>query len=110
MIERRLAGPRRIDASRWHLNRGEAVPQVQESEPTDNTGLRLGGAVYGFYTAACDISSPFLRILRQTPVILLTLELLMDLVFVAAMAGLWGLMVLLVWGLKKLEKPQGGRP
>ena len=33
----------------------------------------------------------------------------MDIVFIAAAAGLWGLMVLLVWGLKKLEKPQGGQ-
>ena len=34
----------------------------------------------------------------------------MDFVFIAAAAGLWGLMVLLVGGLKRLEKPQGGRP
>jgi len=34
----------------------------------------------------------------------------MDIVFIAAAAGLWGLMVLLVWGLKKLEQPAGGRP
>jgi hypothetical protein len=34
----------------------------------------------------------------------------MDIVFIAAAAGLWGLMVLLVLGFKKLEKPQGGRP
>ncbi len=34
----------------------------------------------------------------------------MDFVFVAAVAGLWGLMVLLVRGFRKLEKPQGGRP
>ena len=34
----------------------------------------------------------------------------MDIVFIAASAGLWGLMVLLVLGFKKLEKPQGGRP
>ena len=33
----------------------------------------------------------------------------MDIVFVAAAAGLWGVMVLLVWGFKKLEKPAGGR-
>jgi hypothetical protein len=37
-------------------------------------------------------------------------ELLMDIVFIAASAGLWGVMVLLVWGFKKLEKPQGARP
>lgn len=34
----------------------------------------------------------------------------MDVVFVAAGAALWGLMVLVVWGFRKLEKPQGGRP
>jgi len=33
----------------------------------------------------------------------------MDLVFAAIGLALWGLMVLTVWGLKKLEKPQGGR-
>ncbi len=33
----------------------------------------------------------------------------MDLVFMAAYAGLWGVMVLLVLGFKKLEKPAGGR-
>jgi hypothetical protein len=40
----------------------------------------------------------------------LTQELLMDIVFIAAAAGLWGVMVLMVWGFKKLEKPAGGRP
>ena len=34
----------------------------------------------------------------------------MDMVFVAAAAALWGVMVLLVWGFKKLEKSTGGRP
>jgi hypothetical protein len=33
----------------------------------------------------------------------------MDMVFIAAAAGLWGLMVLLVWGLQKLERLPGGR-
>jgi hypothetical protein len=33
----------------------------------------------------------------------------MDFVFLAAAAGLWGVMVLLVWGFEKLEKPTGGR-
>ena len=33
----------------------------------------------------------------------------MDIVFIVATAGLWGLMVLLVWGLKKLGNPQGGQ-
>ena len=34
----------------------------------------------------------------------------MDLAFIAAAGGLWGLMVLLVWGFQKLERPTGGRP
>jgi hypothetical protein len=33
----------------------------------------------------------------------------MDLVFVAGVALLWSVMVLLVWGLQKLEQPRGGR-
>jgi hypothetical protein len=33
----------------------------------------------------------------------------MDIVFISVAAGLWGLMVLLVWGFRKLEKPQGAR-
>lgn len=33
----------------------------------------------------------------------------MDFVFLAAAAGLWGVMVLLVWGFEKLEKPARGR-
>ena len=34
----------------------------------------------------------------------------MDIVFVLAASLLWGLMALLVLGLRKLERPQGGRP
>ena len=33
----------------------------------------------------------------------------MDMVYVAGLALLWGLMVVLVLGFKKLDKPQGGR-
>lgn len=33
----------------------------------------------------------------------------MDLAFILGAAALWGVMVLLVWGFKKLEKPEGGR-
>jgi hypothetical protein len=33
----------------------------------------------------------------------------MDMVFIASAAGLWGVMVLLVRGFQKLEKPPGGR-
>ena len=34
----------------------------------------------------------------------------MDIVYVAGLALLWGLMALLVRGLKKLDKPLSGRP
>lgn len=34
----------------------------------------------------------------------------MDFVFAGIGFALWGLLVLMVWGFKKLEKPQGGRP
>ena len=33
----------------------------------------------------------------------------MDIAFIALGMGLWSLMVLLVWGFQKLEKPAGGR-
>ena len=33
----------------------------------------------------------------------------MDAAYVAGLALLWGLMALLVWGFKKLDKPHGGR-
>jgi hypothetical protein len=34
----------------------------------------------------------------------------MDIVFIAATAALWGVLVLLVRGFRKLERPQGSRP
>jgi hypothetical protein len=34
----------------------------------------------------------------------------MDAVYVAMALGLWLALVLMVWGLAKLEKPQGERP
>lgn len=34
----------------------------------------------------------------------------MDIAFIAAAAALWGVLVLLVRGFRKLERPQGGRP
>ena len=34
----------------------------------------------------------------------------MDIVFLGATAFLWLLLALLVMGLRKLERPQGGRP
>ncbi len=33
----------------------------------------------------------------------------MDIVFIFGITALWGVMVLLVWGFQKLEKPEGGR-
>jgi hypothetical protein len=50
-----------------------------------------------FYTPAPTLSPSLL------------LEKVMDLAFVLGAAALWGAMVLLVWGFKKLEKPEGGR-
>ena len=34
----------------------------------------------------------------------------MDILFIGIGGALWALMALLVWGLRKLERPQGGRP
>ncbi len=34
----------------------------------------------------------------------------MDIIFLACVALLWGVMVLLVAGFRRLERPQGGRP
>jgi hypothetical protein len=34
----------------------------------------------------------------------------MDMVFIGGIALLWGVMVLLVRGFEKLERPKGGRP
>ena len=34
----------------------------------------------------------------------------MDMVYLAGIAVFWGLMALLVQGLRRLERPQGGRP
>jgi hypothetical protein len=34
----------------------------------------------------------------------------MDFIFIAGIAGLWALLAAMVWGLKKLEAPEGGRP
>ena len=32
----------------------------------------------------------------------------MDIPFVFGMAALWAVMALMIWGFKKLEKPEGG--
>jgi hypothetical protein len=65
--------------------------------------------LYGFFTACPPSSSPFLHAASQTSAINLTGELLMDIAFIAAAAGLWGVMVLLVWGFGKLDAKAGGR-
>ena len=33
----------------------------------------------------------------------------MDIAYVSGIAALWGVLALMVWGFKKLEKPDGGR-
>jgi len=65
--------------------------------------------LYGFFTPTLAISSLFLRGPNQTWRTNFLEGVTMDLVFAAIGLALWGLMVLTVWGLKKLEKPQGGR-
>ena len=37
-------------------------------------------------------------------------ECFMDVLYLAAGVGLWGLMVLMVWGIRRLDEPRGGRP
>jgi hypothetical protein len=65
---------------------------------------------YAFFTARSSLSSPFLRPEKYASPHRFDRRTFMDFVFIAASVALWGLMVLLVWGFKKLEKPQGGRP
>ena len=33
----------------------------------------------------------------------------MDIAYIGGIAALWSLLALMVWGFKKLEKPEGGR-
>ena len=33
----------------------------------------------------------------------------MDVAYIGCIAALWGLLALMVWGFKKLDKPEGGR-
>ena len=33
----------------------------------------------------------------------------MDVAYISGIAALWSLLALMVWGFKKLEKPDGGR-
>jgi hypothetical protein len=59
--------------------------------------------IFTVFLQPTDESHPrFYAPVSTLRVIHLTQELLMDIVFIAAAAGLWGLMVLLVWGFKKL--------
>ena len=67
--------------------------------------------LYAFFTRPADLCSLFLRAVFQTPSIAFRRwRSEMDIVFLGAVALLWGLMVLLVWGFRKLERPQGARP
>ena len=66
--------------------------------------------LYGFLTPLLRLSSPFLRAKTYALVIVFfSLELGMDILFVGGIAALWGLLALMVWGFKKLEKPEAGR-
>jgi hypothetical protein len=66
--------------------------------------------LYAVFTAARQSSSVFLRKGNQTSCVpSFVLGGFMDFVFVAGGVLLWGVTVLMVWGLRKLERPQGGR-
>lgn len=67
--------------------------------------------LYAFFTPHAYLFSQFLRAVLQTLSIAFRgWRFKMDIVFLGAVALLWGLMVLLVWGFRKLERPQGARP
>ena len=78
--------------------------------PINEQALALNAIFTVFLQPVDECQLRFYAPLATIRVIHLTQELLMDIVFIAAAAALWGLMVLLVWGFKKLEKPAGGRP
>jgi hypothetical protein len=64
---------------------------------------------YAFFIPAASLSSPFLHTGSDTFSIVVRWSEVMDLAFILGAAALWGVMVLLVWGFQKLEKPEGGR-
>ncbi|SFU78785.1 hypothetical protein SAMN05216350_105114 [Polaromonas sp. YR568] len=64
---------------------------------------------YTFFIPATPLSSPFLHAESDTFSIVIRWRKIMDLAFILGAASLWGVMVLLVWGFQKLEKPEGGR-
>jgi hypothetical protein len=66
--------------------------------------------LYGFFIPVPDLSSLSLHPNKYASLIIFDRRRSMDIVFIAAAAGLWGVMVLMVWGFRKLEKPAGGRP
>ena len=67
--------------------------------------------IYAIFICAGHLCSLFLRGESQTRSIdLYKGSFAMDIVYVGAIAALWGLMALLVAGFRKLERPQGGRP
>jgi hypothetical protein len=88
----------------------------RDSRPGQGLLMVLGGRLatlrdrfYAFFIPRHVLSSPFLRTKSETSSIVLTWRWIMDLVFIAGGAALWFVMVLLVWGFARLEKPQGER-
>lgn len=67
-------------------------------------------ALYAIFIRAGQLSSPFLRTGFDTFASVQLWRVNMDIVFLAGIALLWGVMALLVWGFRKLERPQGARP
>ena len=64
---------------------------------------------YGFFTRSTQNSTPFLHRKNHTPSMYFIERSIMDVVFIVGSIGLWISMVFMVWGLKKLEKPEGKR-
>lgn len=62
---------------------------------------------YGLFTRSTQNSTPFLYRQNHTPSMYFIERSIMDVVFIVGSIGLWVSMVFMVWGLKKLEKPEG---
>jgi len=63
----------------------------------------------GFYGRPAKLFGVFTQAQPDSVRSIFVLGGFMDFVFVAGGVLLWGVTVLMVWGLRKLERPQGGR-
>ena len=64
---------------------------------------------YNFFTPCHAFSSLFLHAEIYAFNIVKSRSWVMDIAYIGGIAALWGLLALMVWGFKKLEKPEGGR-